>query len=347
MKAITPANDQIARRRIHRRIHVMAAALVLVFLCSFAFGRYPVPLRDVIGILGKRLFSLPLNAARDANMEIAVINVRLPRILLACLVGAGLSLAGCAYQSVFRNPMAAPDILGASSGAGFGAALAILMGLSSFLVTAAAFASGIVTLMLVYAVGTRIRGSRAVSLLLAGIITGSLFSAGTSCIKLVADPNNQLPVITYWLMGSLSGVRHEHVRFAFLPMLAGMTLLLLLRWRVNLLTLHPDEARSMGVHTERLRLAVIAAATLLTATAVASAGMIGWVGLVIPNLCRRLTGNDNRYLLPASALTGAAFLLLVDDIARNLLTTEIPIGILTAFVGAPFFLYLMTRRDRP
>ena len=181
------------------------------------------------------------------------------------------------------------------------------------------------------------------SLLLAGIMVGSLFSACTSYIKLVADPSNQLPQITYWLMGSLSGTRMHTVAFAAVCMAVGLTPLLLLRWRMNLLTLSPDEARAMGVHTDRLRLAVILCATVLTASAVSVSGMIGWVGLVIPHLSRRLVGNDCRRLLPMACLFGAAFLLLVDDLARTLAATEIPIGILTAFVGAPFFIYLMVK----
>ncbi|MBQ6734321.1 MAG: iron ABC transporter permease [Lachnospiraceae bacterium] len=324
----------------------MAAALCIVFLLSFVIGRYPVPLPDVIKILGSRILHLPFAESWDAQMEIAVCNIRLPRVLLACLVGAALSAAGCAYQSTFQNPMASPDILGASSGACFGAALAILFGLPSIGITLSAFVSSLVTLGIVYLTGAKIRGNRTVSLLLAGIMIGSLFSSGTSYIKLVADPSNQLPAITYWLMGSLSGTKMRDVAVVLAPMLIGMTVLLLLRWRVNLLTISQEEARAMGVRVERLRFCVILAATLLTAASVAAAGMIGWVGLVVPNLCRRLSGNDNRFLIPASMLTGAVFLLLVDDISRNLLAVEIPIGILTAFVGAPFFLYLMTRREK-
>ncbi|MBR5970769.1 MAG: iron ABC transporter permease [Lachnospiraceae bacterium] len=325
---------------------LIGVALIVFFFASFAFGRYAVPVTDVIKILLKNCFGLPFKADWDANMEIAVMNVRLPRIVLACLVGCSLSGAGCAYQSVFRNPMAAPDILGASSGACFGAALAILLGRSSVGITISAFCFSILSLLLVYLIGSRVRGSRATSLLLAGIMIGSLFSAGTSYIKLVADPGNQLPAITYWLMGSLSGAKMRDLLFAAVPMGVGLLVLFILRWRVNLLTLHPDEARAMGTNTERLRFFVVSAATLLTAASVASSGMIGWVGLVIPNLCRKLIGNDNRYLLPASMLFGALFLLLVDDISRNLLAVEIPIGILTAFVGAPFFLYLMTRKEK-
>lgn len=319
----------------------MASALLALFLLSFVVGRYGVPLGQVVRILLSGV--LPLEQTWTGNMAIAVLNVRLPRILLACLVGCGLSAAGTGYQTVFQNPMAAPDILGASSGACFGAALAILTGQSAVMITVFAFLASLLSVALVYLVGSHTRGNRVVNLLLAGIMVGSLFSACTSYIKLVADPTNQLPQITYWLMGSLSGTRMGTVRFAAVCMAVGLVPLLLLRWRMNLLTLSPDEARAMGVHTDRLRLAVILSSTVLTAAAVSVSGMIGWVGLVIPHLSRRIVGSDCRRLMPMSCLFGAAFLLLVDNMARCLTATEIPIGILTAFVGAPFFIYLMVR----
>lgn len=319
----------------------MASALLALFLLSFVVGRYGVPLGQVVRILLSGV--LPLEQTWTDNMAIAVLNVRLPRILLACLVGCGLSAAGTGYQTVFQNPMAAPDILGASSGACFGAALAILTGQSAVMITVFAFLTSLLSVALVYLVGNHTRGNRVVNLLLAGIMVGSLFSACTSYIKLVADPTNQLPQITYWLMGSLSGTRMGTVRFAAVCMAVGLVPLLLLRWRMNLLTLSPDEARAMGVHTDRLRLAVILSSTVLTAAAVSVSGMIGWVGLVIPHLSRRIVGSDCRRLMPMSCLFGAAFLLLVDNMARCLTATEIPIGILTAFVGAPFFIYLMVR----
>ena len=319
----------------------MASALLALFLLSFVVGRYGVPLGQVVRILLSGV--LPLEQTWTDNMAIAVLNVRLPRILLACLVGCGLSAAGTGYQTVFQNPMAAPDILGASSGACFGAALAILTRQGAVMITVFAFLASLLSVALVYLVGNHTRGNRVVNLLLAGIMVGSLFSACTSYIKLVADPTNQLPQITYWLMGSLSGTRMGTVRFAAVCMAVGLVPLLLLRWRMNLLTLSPDEARAMGVHTDRLRLAVILSSTVLTAAAVSVSGMIGWVGLVIPHLSRRIVGSDCRRLMPMSCLFGAAFLLLVDDMARCLTATEIPIGILTAFVGAPFFIYLMVR----
>ena len=324
-------------------ITIMASALLALFLLSFVLGRYGVLLGEVVKILLSRVF--PIEQTWTDNMAIAVWNVRLPRILLACLVGCGLSAAGTAYQTVFQNPMAAPDILGASSGACFGAALAILTGQSNVMVTVFAFLASLLTVALVYLIGSRTRGSRVVSILLAGIMVGSLFSAGTSYIKLVADPSNQLPQITYWLMGSLSGTRMKTVGFAAVCIAVGLVPLLLLRWRMNLLTLSADEARSMGVNTDRLRLMVILSATVLTAASVSASGMIGWVGLVIPHLSRRMVGNDCRYLLPMSMVFGAAFLLLVDNFARCLTAVEIPIGILTAFVGAPFFVYLMVRGE--
>ena len=324
-------------------IAVLALVLLALALLSFVLGRYDVPFVQVVRILLARV--APLEKTWTDNMATAVLNVRLPRILLAGLVGCSLSAAGTAYQSVFRNPMAAPDILGASSGACFGAALAILLGFAHLGVTAMAFAASLATVALVYVLARRIRGNQVVNLLLAGIMISSLFSAGTSYIKLVADPTNQLPAITYWLMGSLSGARMKDVGFALLPMALGLVPLLLLRWRINLLTLSEEESRSMGINTTVLRLVVILCATVLTAASVSVSGMIGWVGLVIPHLSRKLVGSDCRRLLPAAMLLGAIFLLAVDNVSRNLLAVEIPIGILTAFIGAPFFLYLMTRKE--
>ena len=330
-------------KRAARITVILVAVLLVLFLLSFWLGRYDVPLGEVVRILLSRL--VPLAKTWTDTMAAAVLHVRLPRILLACMVGGCLATAGTAYQSVFRNPMAAPDILGASSGACFGAALAILLGLSRSGVTTSAFFFSLVTVALVYFVAGRTHGSHTMNILLSGVMIGSLFSACTSYVKLVADPANQLPEITYWLMGSLSGTRLKDVGFAVIPMLIGLVPLYVLRWRINLLTLGEEEARAMGVNTKRLRLMVILCATVLTATSVAVSGMIGWVGLVIPHLSRKLVGNDCRHLLPVSTVFGAIFLLLVDNVSRNLLATEIPIGILTAFVGAPFFLYLMTRKE--
>ena len=319
-------------------ILILAAALTALFLYSFILGHYDVPLREVIHIL-------VTGRSDDPKMFAAVSNIRMPRILMACLVGCCLSAAGTSFQCVFRNPMASPDILGASSGACFGAALAILLDFSHSGITLFAFLFSLLSIALVYLIGKASRRNRVVAILLAGMMVSSLFSAGTSYIKLVADPSNQLPAITYWLMGSLSGTRKADLRFVIWPMLAGLVPLLLLRWRINLLTLGKEEAETMGIHTGRLRLTVIACATLLTAASVSVSGMIGWVGLVIPHLCRKLVGSDCRWLYPSVMIFGALFLLLVDNVSRNLLAVEIPIGILTAFIGAPFFIFLMTRKE--
>ena len=326
------------------RILLMGVLFLAVFLFSFSIGRYGVPVKEVIRIFLSKL--IPLRQTWTAEMEIVVINIRLPRIIMASLVGCALSTAGASYQGVFQNPMASPDILGASSETAFGAALAILLGGSAQIVTAAAFLSSLVTVMAVYFIAERAPGLRVVNLILSGIMVGSLFTAGTSYIKLVADPSNQLPAITYWMIGSLSGSKLGQVAFVIVPMALGLIPLLLIRWQINILTLGDDEARTLGVNTNRLRMIVIFCATLITAASVSVSGMIGWVGLVIPHMCRKMIGNNYRYLLPASMIMGAVFLLVVDNISRNLLAVEIPIGILTAFVGAPFFIYLIARQEK-
>ncbi|MCR4963661.1 MAG: iron ABC transporter permease [Firmicutes bacterium] len=316
-------------------------ALAGLFVLSFLLGRYPIPPRELCGILLGKIF--PIEPFWTERMEIILFNVRLPRIVLAACVGCSLAAAGAAYQGVFQNPMAAPDILGATNGAAFGAALAILWGMSKRSITWMGFVFSLITVALVLFVSYKAKGKRILSLVLAGIMIGSLFSAGVSFIKLVADPSDQLPAITYWLMGSLAGVKLNDILFAVIPMAIGLIPLYFLRHQLNVLTLGDDEAKTMGVNVKWVRGAVIVASTLVTAASVAVSGVIGWVGLVVPHLARRLVGNNYRYLMPASMLSGAVFLLLVDNVSRNLLAAEIPIGILTAFVGAPFFIYLITR----
>ena len=325
----------------HRKtLHIMGAALIACVLGSFLLGRYPVPPGELLGILGSKL-GLPIEPFWTAQMEAAVWSIRLPRVLLSVLVGACLAAAGASYQGVFQNPMASPDILGASAGAGFGAALMILLGASSVGITLGAFAASLVTVALVFTVSRHARGDRVLGLVLAGIMVSSLFQSGTSFLKLVADPNNQLPQITYWLMGSLSGAKWSDLGFVIGPVLIGLVPLLLMRWQLNVITMGDDEARAMGVNAPRIRLFIVICSTLVTASAVSVSGMIGWVGLVIPHMMRRLVGSDYRYLMPASMLGGGIFLLVVDNVSRNATTSGIPIGILTAFIGAPLFLWLI------
>ena len=323
---------------------ILACCLLLGILLSFLLGRYPVPPKELFGMIFSRL-GINIEPFWTKTQEIAVFNVRLPRILLAVLVGASLSAAGAAYQGVFQNPMAAPDVLGASAGAGFGAALAIYIDLSGIMITGLAFLMSLFTVALVFFLSRHTKGERVIGLVLAGIIISSLFQSGTSFIKLVADPTNKLPAITYWLMGSLVGASKKELSLVILPVVLGLLPLILLRWRLNVLTMGDDEARSLGVNADRLRIAVVVCATLVTAASVSVSGMIGWVGLVIPHMMRRLVGSDYRYLMPASIIGGGLFLLIVDNFSRNLAATEIPIGILTSFIGAPFFVLLITRRN--
>ena len=322
-----------------RRFAVLTVVFLLVLFLSGMLGRFSIAPRELLRLLLSRFVRVEPNW-RDGAQTV-VFQIRLPRIAAAALVGAALAVAGVSYQGMLRNPMVSPDILGASTGAGFGAALAILLGAGYFGISLTAFCFGLLAVAAAYLVSCLSRTNQTVALILAGMMISSLFSAATSYVKLVADTQQQLPAITYWLMGSLSSIRPRDVFFLVLPVALGLIPLLVLRWRMNLLTLGDEEARSMGVNTRLLRLAVIVCATLLTAASVAVSGMIGWIGLVIPHFCRMLFGYDYRRLLPAAALFGAAFLVVVDDIARLAYTGELPLGILTAFVGAPIFLYLL------
>lgn len=328
-----------ADKRYARRFAVLGAVFLAVLLGSLLVGRYALSPGHLVHMLWTRISG----GAADwpISDDKVVFAVRLPRVAAAALVGAALAVSGAAYQGMFRNPMVSPDILGASTGAGFGAAVAILLGAGYFGISAAAFCCGLLAVAAAWLVGRLSKADQAVALILAGMMISSLFSAGTSFVKLVADTQQQLPAITYWLMGSLSSIKDKDVVFLAIPVALGMIPLFFLRWRMNLLTVGEEEAQSMGVNTRRLRGAVIVCATLLTSASVAVSGMIGWVGLVIPHFCRMLFGYDYRRLIPAGALFGAAFLLAVDDIARLVTTGELPLGILTAFVGAPLFLYLI------
>ena len=328
-----------ADKRYARRFAVLGAVFLAVLLGSLLVGRYALSPGQLVHMLWTRISG----GAADwpISDDKVVFAVRLPRVAAAALVGAALAVSGAAYQGMFRNPMVSPDILGASTGAGFGAAVAILLGAGYFGISAAAFCCGLLAVAAAWLVSRLSKADQAVVLILAGMMISSLFSAGTSFVKLVADTQQQLPAITYWLMGSLSSIKDKDVVFLAIPVALGMIPLFFLRWRMNLLTVGEEEAQSMGVNTRRLRGAVIVCATLLTSASVAVSGMIGWVGLVIPHFCRMLFGYDYRRLIPAGALFGAAFLLAVDDIARLVTTGELPLGILTAFVGALLFLYLI------
>lgn len=330
-------------RRADAFIVFLIVFMVVAMAVSLLLGRYPISPAEALQMLAGLV--LPVDQTWTAQQQTMFFNVRLPRILLALMVGCCLAAAGAAFQGTFQNPLVSPDILGASQGAAFGAAVAILAGLGATGVSVSAFAFSIVTVALVLLISARAKGNRILVTVLAGVMVSSLFSAGVSFTKLVADPQDQLPAITYWLMGSLTGAKLDtNLFFTAIPMTIGCVVLFAVRWKINILTMGDDEASTMGVDARRIRLVVIVAATLVTAASVAVSGMIGWVGLVIPHLCRFIVGCDYRKLMPASMLMGASFLLVVDNISRLATTAEIPIGILTAFVGAPFFLYLITRK---
>lgn len=326
------------------KYYVIAFAIVfaVIFVLSFAIGKYPISPGELIRVFFGKLTNAPQTWANE--VELVIFKIRMPRVLAGAMIGAGLSVAGASYQGLFRNPLVSPDVLGASAGAGFGASLSILMGMSYAIVSASAFVFGIAAVGTAYLISTRARRNTTLGMVLAGIMISSLFTSGISFIKLIADPHNVLPSITFWLMGSIAGVREDRLLLAAIPILGGMLLLFILRWKLNLLTTGEDEARSMGVNTKLMRIIVVSAATLITSACVAISGLIGWVGLVIPHFARLLVGYDYRVMLPVSILMGASFMLLVDILARSLATAEIPLGILTALVGAPFFLYLIMDR---
>lgn len=331
---------------------VLLTITAFLILASISMGRYSVPIKVIPSIIVKDVFGLLhltfSGTIVEPVMETVVLNIRLPRILAALVVGAALAGAGCSYQALFRNPMVSPDILGASSGAGFGAAVAILCSQSFAVVQLSSFCFGLAAVIVSWAISRAVdRASDAnggtLSLVLTGMVVSSLFSAFISITKFLADPDSKLPAITFWLMGGLSAVKENDVLLALIPMLAGIIPLIALWWRLNVLSFGEDEARALGINTGRLRLAIIVSSTLLTSSAVSIVGMVGWVGLVVPHLARMLVGPDCRVLLPVSVILGAAFTLAVDDIARCLFPLEIPLGILTALVGAPFFLVLLVR----
>ncbi len=333
--------SQNEEKKIGRKKIMLLSLPVLAFLLSFPVGRYPIAPGDLITILLAKI--LPIGHTWPSTLDTVVFQVRLPRIVAAMLVGAALSTAGAAYQGMFKNPLVSPDILGATAGAAFGAALGIYFNFGVIGIQLSSFVFGLVAVGLAYLVGGRIRHDPILALVLAGILIGTIFSSSTSLLKFMADPYEKLPAITYWLLGSLSSIAPKDVWFIIIPMFLGFVPLYLLRWRLNVLSMGEEEAKALGLETERLRITVILCSTLVTAAAVSISGMIGFVGLVIPHLTRMIVGPDYKVLIPASMLVGSAYLLLVDDLARVLTTVEVPLGILTSVIGAPFFIYLILR----
>jgi iron complex transport system permease protein len=319
--------------------------LIAGLLFAFTVGRYPVNLSDLLAVIFAKLTGHTPNV--PPAVENVIWQVRGPRIIAAILVGAALAVAGTAFQGLFRNPLVSPDILGASSGAALGAVLGIFVSLGVFAIQALAFAGGLVAVASVYAVGSAVRARDPVLVLvLAGVVIGALLGAGVGLIKYLADPYNQLPAMTFWLLGSLAAAGPSDLIPLFGPVVLGMLTLFALRWRMNVMSLPDEEARALGAPTGPLRIAIVAAATLVTSASVATAGIIGWVGLVVPHIARTLVGPDFGRLIPAAALIGGGFLLLIDTLARTAAAVEIPLGILTALVGTPFFIWLLASMSK-
>lgn len=333
-------------RRVCRIKAVLPAVLlVVVVVLALSAGKYDVSLSETGLVVWSRLTGSP--SGLDATVETVVWNVRLPRVLASLLVGASLAAAGAVYQGLFRNPLVSPDILGVSAGASLGAVGGIFFSLSVLAIQGMAFVGGLAAVAMVYLVGSAVRGRDPVLVLvLAGVAIGALLGACISLMKVLADPYNQLPAITFWLLGSLASITRGDAISILPAVLLGLVPMVLLRWRMNLMTLDEEEARALGIETGRLRLLLIAAATLMTAAAVSVSGIIGWVGLVMPHIARSLVGPDFGRLLPASLMLGGGYLVGVDALARTVAQIEVPLGILTAVIGAPFFLWLLASGRR-
>ena len=313
---------------------------IILFFASFLMGRYPISPVDVVKTILSPLFP---QLTVSSTVNTIVWQIRLPRILAALLVGASLSMAGTAFQGIFKNPLVSSDLLGVSNGAGFGAALAILLSGSSVVIQLFAFVFGIISVSITYLISKAYKAGGILILVLSGVAISAFFNSLISGIKFIADPEDKLPEIVYWLMGSLASVTMNEIIMIIIPLFIGFIILYLLRWQMNILAMGDEEAQSLGLNPSRVRLIIIAACTLLTSAAVSISGIIGWIGMIIPHMARMIVGPDNKVLLPASLSLGASFLLLIDNISRVVISIEIPIGILTAVIGVPIFLYLLRR----
>lgn len=318
---------------------VLALIFVGVAVASLGVGRYDIPVQRVIEILLDPL--VPVSSPISAVERSVVLTVRMPRILLAMLAGGGLALAGAALQGVFRNPLVGPQIIGVSSGAAFGGTLAILLSFSRFGLLASAFLFGLFALFLVYLLNMMVGRRNILALVLAGVVVSGFFGALVSLVQYLADTDDKLPTIVFWLLGSFATANVEKLKLIALPVVGACGLLLALRWRINLLSLGDDDAAALGVRVEFLRWLILCLVTVIVAAQVAVSGIIGWVGLIVPHMARTLVGPDHRAMLPASLMIGSTYVILIDDLARALSSTEIPLGILTALIGTPVFAILL------
>ncbi|SMP60635.1 iron complex transport system permease protein [Anoxynatronum buryatiense] len=319
----------------------LGVLLIFLMLAAAGVGRYMVPFDKVVSILSSVIFNVEQHWT-DVEQTV-VLNIRMPRIILAILIGAGLSVSGVALQALFANPLVSSHVLGVSYGAGFGAAIGILLSENHLFIQGMAIVFGMVAIALTYSISKTGKGTQLYMLVLAGVIVGALFQALISLIQYVADPEEKLPSIVYWLMGSLGGTSLKDLRLGIPLIGVGILIIFAIRWHLNVLSLPEEEARSMGVNLKLLRGLIIIATTVITAVAVSLSGIIGFVGLVIPHFARMVVGHEHRVLVPVTILMGGIYLLLIDTIARSATAAEIPLSILTAIVGAPFFAVLLRR----
>lgn len=320
------------------RVCMITGCIATLFLALIALclGQYTIALQDVIKVLTLQKVDL-------VNAETVIFNIRIPRILVSLIVGSGLATAGASFQALFSNPLATPDTLGCANGASFGAALGILLGLNALEIQISALIFGILAVVLVF-VFTRYRhANQIMMIILGGMVVSSLFSALVSLIKYVADPNDVLPVITFWLMGSFSNSTVRSLYTGVPMIILGMMILYLMRYRMNALSLKEEEAASLGINVRQNRMIVIVASSLITASVVSMCGVVGWVGLLIPHISRMLFGNNHTKVIPGCIVFGALFMLIIDTIARCMYQAEIPVSILTAIIGAPVFLLLLRK----
>ncbi len=330
-----------SRKRQIVLIILFTAAPFLCILSSVFMGRYPLSPAEIVSSVWQGIFHPGAVSSMQDNI---VWQIRFPRALLGAMVGASLAVSGTALQGLFRNPLVSSGMLGVSAGAGFGAALAIVLFKSTLMIYIFSFSFGILAVFLSYAVGRIYNTSPAIMLVLGGVIISSIFSALLSLVKYMASPYEDLPSIVFWLMGSLASAGYRDIMISSIPVFLGLTGIVIMRWRINVLSMGDREARSMGLNITRDRIVVIICTTLATAGAVSVSGIIGWVGLVIPHIGRLLVGNDNRVLVPASISLGACFLIIIDNAGRALTGGEIPLSVLTAIIGGPFFIYLLKRK---
>ncbi len=322
----------------------MAVILLTVFAGSFLVGRFPVSPETVLTILAAKIAGLP--QTWPDSMETVVFKVRLPRILATMLVGAALSVAGAAYQNLFRNPLMAPEMLGATWGAAFGAVLGMVFRLPWLAMELTAFVFGLLAVICTVCINLRFGSRHAITLVLAGIVVSAFFQSATSALKYLADPMDTLPALTFWLMGGLSKVSLQDVSWTVLPVIVPAVVLYRVRWRINVLSVGEEEAHTLGVDVRRTRMLVLVCATLMTAAVVSISGIIHWVGLLIPHLARMLVGADFSRVLPASMLLGGTYMLVMDNLSRSIASIEIQVGILTALIGAPFFVFLLAKAKK-